>query len=283
MRKLVLLIAAVLLLTAAGCRDYIPESDRVVVAECYGNRLYADDLAGVVPDDATRMDSLSRVNAFIDSWIRRQLLIHQAENNLTPEQRDFTKQLEDYRNSLIIYAYETQLIKQNLDTVVSEEEVMQYYDENKQNFLLNATMVKVAYVILPENCKQQKEFHHLMSDPDTLMLQKLDMLSTHYAKSSFLDVDSWVRLDDFLSIVPLKVNDAERFLKKNRFVQFEIDDLVYMVRFEDYLMEESISPLEMESDNIKDIILMKRQKNLLTQMNNDLYEKAEMENVFEIY
>ena len=92
-----------------------------------------------------------------------------------------------------------------------------------------------------------------------------------------------MRLDDLLSIVPLKVYDAESFLKKNRFVKFEIDNLVYMVRFEDYLMEESDSPIEMERENIKNIILLKREKSLLSQLNNDLYEKARKENVFEIY
>ncbi len=283
MRKRSILIAVAFLLFAMGCRDSLYQSDRMVVAECYGQKLYADDLKGVVPSDVSRMDSLSRVNAFIDSWIRRQLLVHQAENNLTPEQRDFSKQLEDYRTSLIIYAYETQLVEQYLDTVVQEEEIMEYYEQNKQNFLLKATMVKVAYVILDKDCKQQKEFQQLLSDPDTLMLVKLDALASQHAKSSFLDVDSWVRLDDFLSLVPLNVNDAAKFLKKNRFVKFEIDDLIYLVRFEDYLMEESVTPLEMERENIKNIILLKRKKNLLSQLNSDLYEKAEKENVFEIY
>ena len=269
MRKRSILIAVAFLLFAMGCRDSLYQSDRMVVAECYGQKLYADDLKGVVPSDVSRMDSLSRVNAFIDSWIRRQLLVHQAENNLTPEQRDFSKQLEDYRTSLIIYAYETQLVEQYLDTVVQEEEIMEYYEQNKQNFLLKATMVK--------------EFQQLLSDPDTLMLVKLDALASQHAKSSFLDVDSWVRLDDFLSLVPLNVNDAAKFLKKNRFVKFEIDDLIYLVRFEDYLMEESVTPLEMERENIKNIILLKRKKNLLSQLNSDLYEKAEKENVFEIY
>lgn len=277
------LLGVVLLLAATGCRDYLAKSDRVVIATCYGNKLYAEDLAGVVPSDASRMDSISRVNAFVDSWIRRQLLIHQAEHNLTPEQCDFSKQLQDYRNSLIIYAYETQLIEQYLDTVVTEEEIVEYYDENKQNFQLRSTMVKVAYVILPSDSKHIKEFQQLMSNRDTLMLSKLDAMVTHHAVSSFLDVDSWVRLDDLIQKVPLEIYNAESFLKKNRFVMFEKDNLVFMVRFEDYLMEESVSPLEIESANIKSIILLKRQKALLSQMNNDVYEKAEKDNVFEIY
>ena len=145
-------LSVVLLFSAAGCRDYLMKSDRVVVAECYGQKLYAEDLEGVVPADASRMDSIARVNAFVDSWIRTQLLIHQAEINLPPEQLDFSRQLQDYRNSLTIYAYESQMIEQYLDTVVSEEEIADYYEGHKENFQLRATMVKAAYVVLDESC-----------------------------------------------------------------------------------------------------------------------------------
>jgi mRNA-degrading endonuclease YafQ of YafQ-DinJ toxin-antitoxin module len=259
------------------------KSDRIVVAECYGHKLYAEDLEGVVPADVGRMDSLSRVNAFIDSWIRTQLLIHQAEINLPPEQLDFSKQLQDYRNSLTIYAYESQLIEQYMDTIVNEQEIETYYEEHKENFQLRSTMVKVAYVILDESCKFMKDFKQLMSRRDTLMMNQLDELVEQYAVSSFLDVDEWIRLDDLLSKVPLEIFNAESFLKRNRFVSFEKDNFVYLVRFEDYLMEKSVSPLEMESDNIKSIILLKRKKELLQQMNADLYERAKNEKVFEIY
>ena len=283
MRKPGLLILALILLGTMGCRDYLVKSDRRVVAECYGNKLYEEDLAGVVPSDANRMDSLSRVNAFVDSWIRRQLLIHQAEKNLTAEQLDFSKQLQDYRNSLIIYAYETQLIEQYLDTIVGEEEIMAYYEEHKENFQLRSNMVKVAYVILPQDTKHEKEFRQLMSARDTLLLSQLDVMASHAAVASFLDVDQWVRLDDLLTQVPIEIYNVESFLKKNRFVAFEKDNLLYMVRFEDYLLEESVTPLELESDNIKNIILLKRKKDLLSKMNEDLFEKAQTERVFEIY
>ena len=283
MRRLSFLILLALGLTVMGCRDYLVKSDRIVVAECYGNKLYAEDLAGVVPSDANRMDSLSRVNAFVDSWIRRQLLIHQAEKNLTPEQLDFSKQLQEYRNSLIIYAYETQLIEQDLDTVVEEDEILEYYEGNKQKYQLRSTMVKVAYVILQNDTKHKKEFQHLMANPDTLMLPQLDAMADHAAVASFLDVDQWVRLDDLLSQIPLEIYNTESLLRKNRFVSFEKDNLLYMVRFEDYLMEENVSPLELERVNIKNIILLKRKKDLLSKMNEDLYDKAQAEQAFEIY
>ena len=272
-----------LALVLAGCGDYMRQSERMVVAECYGVKLYADELQDILPTDISRMDSLTQVNAYIDSWIHRQILIHQAEINLPAEQLDFSKQLQDYRNSLVIYAYETEMIEQYLDTVVSDAEIAAYYEEHKENFQLRSTMVRVAYVILDGNCKQLKEFRKLMSDRDTLDLAQLDALAEQDAVASYLDVDQWVRLDDLLAKVPIEIYNSESFLKKNRFVTFEKDDLTYMVRFEEYLLEKSVSPIEIEQDGIKDILLLKRKKELLSQMSVDLYEKAKKEKVFEIY
>lgn len=266
-----------------GCSNYIKQSDRIVVAECYGTRLYADELQDILPADANKMDSLTQINAYVDSWIHRQILIHQAETNLPAEELDFTKQLQDYRNSLVIYAYETQMIEQYLDTVVSDEEITAYYEEHKDNFQLRSTMVKTVYVILKEDCKSAKEFRKLMSNRDTLDMVSLDALAAHEAVASFFDVDSWIRLDDLLAQVPIEIYNSESFLKKNKFVAFEKDDLLYMVRFEDYLLEKSVSPIEIERDGIKDVILLKRKKALVSQMTDDLYEKAKKEKVFEIY
>lgn len=283
MRKLSLAVLFATMFIVSGCRDYYMKTERITIAECYGKKLYAEDLEGVVPAGMSKIDSLDRVNAFVDSWIRRQLLIHQAENNLPANERNFTKQLEDYRNSLIIYAYESQLIGKYLDTIVSDEEIAAYYENHKQNFQLRYTMVKVAYVAVDSDNKHLKDFKKLMSNRDTLMLPQLNALAEHTAATSYFDVDTWMRLDELLERVPLEIYNTESFLKKNRFVSFEKDNLTYMVRFEDYLLEESVSPLEIEQANIKNILLLKRQKELLSKMNEDLYKKAEEENVFEIY
>ena len=69
MRKLLLFVGLATLLCLAGC-EYFPESsNEVVVAECYGKYLYESDLKGIVPENASVMDSLQRDNFFIDSWI----------------------------------------------------------------------------------------------------------------------------------------------------------------------------------------------------------------------
>ena len=283
MNRLAVLIGISFLLLLQGCDFFEKKSKEVVVAECYGKYLYASDLQGIVPEGTATLDSIQRINSFIDSWIQRQVLLHQAETNLSKEKLNLEKQLEEYRNSLVVYAYESQLIEQKLDTVVSEDEITKFYEQNKEDFQLRTTMVRAAYVIVKEDSKQIAAFEKLLNDKDTLMLQNLDVLATYYAEKSYLDVDHWIRLDELTNIVPIEILNVESFLKKNKFVRLDSDDYVYMVRFEEYLLEESISPLEMQYNNIKNVILTHRKKALLDRMRTAVYEKAKKERAFEKY
>ena len=283
MKKIGVLIGIAFLLLFAGCDYFQKSSKEVVVAECYGKYLYESDLKGIIPEGASIMDSIQYASTFIDSWIRREVLIHQAESNLNMEELDLKKQLEEYRNSLVIYAYETQLINQKLDTLISEDEIAEYYEQHKEDFQLRNTMVRVAYVIIPEDSKQKAPIQKLMSDPDTLLLQNIDVLAMYYAAKSYLDVDHWMRLDELTNIVPIEIFNAESFLKKNKFVCFDMNEYTYMVRFVEYLLEESTSPLEMVRDNIKSVILAQRKQAMLERMKTSLYEKAKRDRAFEVY
>ena len=72
-------------------------------------------------------------------------------------QKDFQKQLEDYRKTLIIYSYEKELIRQKLDTNVAQEEIKAFYEENKQNFNLRDDILKVRYLKVAKNAPQIKK------------------------------------------------------------------------------------------------------------------------------
>ncbi|MBR5911813.1 MAG: hypothetical protein IKZ55_07485 [Bacteroidales bacterium] len=283
MKKLSLVASVVLALMLQACHFFRTHSEEVVVAECYGKYLYESDLKGIVPEHATVIDSIHRVNAFIDSWVKRQVLLHKAENNLSAADLDFSKQLEDYRNSLVIYTYETQLIRQKLDTVVGEAEIEAYYEENKDNFQVRSTLVRAAYVILEEDCKQKDQFHKLLSNRDTLMLQNIDMLANDQAVKCYLDVDEWIRLDELTKVVPIEIYNTESFLKKNKYVRFDWNDLTCMVRFEDYLLEKSVMPMELVRDNIKEILLIRRKTELIERMKEAIYEEAKRKHGFEVY
>ena len=119
-------IGLMLILAFVSCQNSGNGSGDKVVATVYHKTLHQSDLQSIMYEGISANDSIVRAKAFIDNWIRRQLLIHQAENNIDASELDFSKQIEDYRNSLIIYKYETIMIEKNLDTVVTDEDIRKY-------------------------------------------------------------------------------------------------------------------------------------------------------------
>lgn len=271
------------LLLLGGCQTN-PESEKGrVVAKVYDNQLYASDLAGVVPQGSAEKDSIVLVRNYIDSWIRKRLLIRQAEKNLTARQRDFSKKLEEYRNSLLTYTYESELIKQKLDTTVTESEIASYYLLNKAAFQLRYTVVKAVYVVLNEDSKELRRFRNLLSDKDTIRSGNIDLLAKQHALSYYIGDETWIRFDDLIQQVPIETFNQELFLKNNTFVEIKDKPFVYLIRFKDYALSESISPLELEADNIRNIIINKRKQSFLRSMHEELYTNALKEEVFQIY
>ncbi|MBO6057898.1 MAG: hypothetical protein J6P64_06790 [Bacteroidales bacterium] len=143
--KISIATGLMLVLALLSCQNSKNGKDDKPVAAIYDKVLYQSDLQGIMYDGISTNDSLVRTKVFIDNWIRRQLLIHQAENNLDKSELDCVKEIEDYRNSLIIYKYESMLIAQNLDTVVSDEEIEKYL---KDNALIDMNKDAVRSIIL---------------------------------------------------------------------------------------------------------------------------------------
>ena len=81
----------------------------------------------------------------------------------------------------MINKYETELIKQNLDTKVTEDQIQEYYNENSDEFRLNRDIVRIATVNLPRDSKKKWLFIKLLRDYDSIMIDSVTSLSKEYA------------------------------------------------------------------------------------------------------
>ncbi len=277
------LIGLVFVSFLMSCVDNKVENTDTVVASVYGKALYKSDLENIMYEGITTNDSIVRVKAFIDSWIRRELLIHKAETTLEEEKLDFSKQIEDYRNSLVIYTYETEILRDNLDTIVSDEEVERYYNENISNFRLDHNIVKVIFIELPKKNRWKWTFYNLLSDKDTLMIDSINNLALRYSDVYERNIDSWRRFDDVITSYNINVKNEISFLKNNGFIMRENDDKTSMLRVCEYRTIGDVSPLEFEEEGINYIILNARKKEFLNKLHNDMYDEAMKNRIFYIF
>lgn len=276
-------ISLVFVLFFSSCQGKKAEEKSEVVISVYGKKLYKADLENIVYEGISYNDSVLRSKVYIDKWVRNQLLIRQAENNLTPEQLDFSKRLEEYRNSLVINKYETELINQNLDTEVSEDQIYDYYNRNSAEFRLNRDIVQIASVSLPNDSKKKWIFTKLFRDYDSLMIDSLTSLAEQHALSYDFNIQEWRNFEDVIDTFNLKVKDNKSFLNEKKFFVVNNDDIYTLVKICDYKLVGDVSPCEMETDRIKYIILSNRKKELLENLYNDLYSKAVQEKAFDVF
>jgi hypothetical protein len=253
------------------------------VARVGENYLTWQELREVIPDNSSPRDSVSLAERYIQEWIKQQVVLNKAALNLEEEKKNFDDLIENYRRSLLTYAYEQQVVKQLLDTVVKPEEIEKYYNDNVQNFQLRDYIVKIKFCAVGTDNKQIKPLRKLFTSKDPQDLVKWEKLCVEIGASYYFDEDKWMLWDDFITQVPLTVVDKESFLKKNKEIEFEKDNNLYLLSIVDYQISGSQSPLSFETEKIRGMIINNRKQLLLAKMREDLYNQANQNHEIEIF
>jgi hypothetical protein len=253
-----------------------------VVARVYDVYLYQKNLEEIIPAGVSYEDSAFIADNYINNWIRQTLIYKRAEDNLAPDQKDFTDKLEDYRRSLVIYNYERELINQLLDTVVTHAQIESYYNENKQNFELKDNIIKVFYVKLSKKAPDMNKVRKWIKSTEIEDIKALEIYAYQFSENFYLD-ENWLLFDDLLKEIPIRTYDKEEYLKNNRYIEVEDSEYIYLVNIKGFKIKNSISPLSFEKENIRNIILNKRKILLINKMKSDIYEDALQRNDFEIF
>lgn len=254
-----------------------------IIATVYTYNLYESDLLVAVPAGLAPEDSARRAENFINSWVREMLLLSKAESNLPANDPEMEKKLRDYKNSLIIYAYETQLVQQKLDTIVTDEEIETYYNEHSSDFQLRDNIVKVIYVKVDNKAPNLPKLKTLVKSDKPADREELDKYCRQYATNYYLDDNSWLLFDDLLKEVPIQTYNRELFLQNNRFVEVADSTHTYYLNIKGFMTRNSQSPLSFEKENIRSIIINERKLELVDKMHDDLYNEAVENNSIKIY
>ncbi len=266
----------------AGCRYFKKATPTgQIVARVYDKYLYSSDLKGVVAAGTTSSDSIEIVKNYINNWIRQELLVHHAEDNLSSDQQDFTNEIEAYRKSLVIYRFETEYIKQKFDTAIPEKEIVAFYNENKESFRLHENICKAVWGQFPKTISKANlnKLRQLFKKDKG---QKLEQICSTLAVNADVSDTAWIFFSDLIKKVPIKTENPDTYLKKNNFAEIKSDQYIYFIRITDVQNREAASPLNFERDNIRTLILNKRRVGVLDKLEVDLYNKASKHKDFEI-
>ncbi len=265
---------SLLLLASLLTACHRKSDDSPVVARAYNYELHLSDLAGLVGEGVSSEDSATIVANYVEQWIRQAVILTKAEKNI---HEDFEKQLREYRNSLLTYAYEQKILNQLLDTNVSADQIAEYYEQHQDDFKLRSAIVKTVYVVAPLKSPALPKIKKVFSKKDLSEtdIYEIETLATRHGYAGYYDAESWLPFYTLQRNVPITTYNENLYLRQNRTIQLNDDSSAYLVRILDYKVSDEISPLELQSENIRSIILNRRKLDILDRLQTDLLEEAE--------
>lgn len=282
MSYLLLLLGAAILLTP-GCHLIGSGNEEEPMARVFDTFLYPSDLADAIPNGSGPADSAVIARSYIDTWVRNQLMLHRAEEALSDDQKNVQKKIEEYRSSLLIYTYRQKLLQQKMDTLITDEEIREYYEENTDNFILNDVIVKGTFVKVPLSAPDIANVRSWTRSGNPDDLDKLEKYSINYAEKFDLFNNAWVYFSAVMSQVPLEIQQPDRFLRYNRNIETSDAMFHYFVHILEYKNAGDISPLDLIRDDIRSILLNKRKIEFYNNLENQVYTEGANRNQFEIY
>ncbi|WP_226334749.1 peptidylprolyl isomerase [Echinicola marina] len=261
------------------------EKDNPVVAAVDNNFLRKADLAFITKETSTKEDSSSLATRYVQSWVKKQLMIKEAGKNITLSQAELDKKLLDYRYALIVYEYEKQYIEEHLSKEVTDEEIQQYYDENQDNFILKEIIVRTNFIKMEKNLSQNSKVEKLLKQNKPEDKETLRELAIKSASNYFLEDSTWIKFEDIILNTPLSNhnNKVQLLNRSNNLIKVEDEEFNYYFNILEYKLQDQIPPVEFVKDEISRIIVNKRKVNLAETLQNNVYKRAQENNEFKIY
>ena len=286
MRKcgLILLATLLALLTPVSCEvlsDWI--HDDGVVARVGRHKLTLSQVEEIIPDGTSPEDSLNLALQYINNWASELLFSEVAAAQLTKSEQDVSRELEDYRHSLLKYRYEQRYLNERLDTVVSRNQIEQYYETHKDLFVLERPIVKSRFLDIMQESPYLEVLKGKMSSKDYEDVSQADSLAYSSALKYEDRSDRWIDMVAFARDFGTDYGTLLARRDRDGFIEFPGDGDIKIGYICDLLPAGRTAPLEYCEDRIKEIIISNRRRDLLIALEHDLLEDALIKKNFVIY
>jgi hypothetical protein len=284
-----LLMAGVLLM--ANACDFIQmkgkqarDEGRKAVARVGNTYLYADELIGIASAEKNKEDSTARVSAYVDSWIRKQLLLNEAAKNIDINEAEVERKVLDYRYSLIGYEFQNYYINKNLNDSVSQQEVENYYKDHLDNFILKQNIIQGAYIKVAKTAPRTHRIKELLFSNRPKDWNELKSYCLGFTEAYQLPDSTWIEFDKLAANSPLAdIPNKIQFLRSYNYYETSDANYLYFIKINAYKISDNVSPLDFVKEDIRNIILNKRKVELAKKLEDEVYENAAKQKEFEIY
>lgn len=280
-----MLLLVQIALMESSCNKSSTKKDNAskAIAKVNSDYLYIDDLKNLVPKGLSKSDSSAFIQTYINKWANNEIFYQQAVNYLSEEESDISEELERYKKELISYKFQEKLISEKLDTNITSSQIEEYYNANSQNFVLKNNIVKVLYVKTPLNIPNLDKLKKLCYSNNPKDAEQLKSMCIQYANNYFMNDNTWLMFEDLKKEINQLKEVPEYNIQDGKTFEFTDERSFYFLKIIEVKSKNTLSPLNFEKNNIKNMLINQRKQRLISTIKKDFFDKAKTNKELEIY
>jgi len=269
------------LFSCARHKEVEQKPEPKLLAQVFDYKLYYDDVKDLLQKYTDPADSIQQVRTLTDHWVRDRLLLVEAEKNF-PKEANMNKLLEDYRQSLLRHFFEQHVIEERLDTVITEQDLLQYYEANKEQHRLEAGILRGYYFkIKKPQTRNDKIMTWWRTFPQEHYAEVLDYANKH-AKTNWSDTTIWYETNKLIQLFP-EGTLSETSVRSNRSVVRADQDYYYLFYPLEVYNKQDIAPLDRIREQAARYIIHQRELELLDRIKKEIYDRDIQNERVQIY
>ena len=273
MRYCFIFIAFVSLLCA--CNENQPAIDSGVLIKVKDKTLNRSEIEQQIPRGISSQDSFMMAANLEKKWVKDMLVYEQAQWNLDrEEQKKIDRLVDEYRNSLVRYRYQEQLLRERLSAEFQESDKLHYYEQNQKKFVLDKALVKGLFLKIPVDAPGLADVKKWYKSATEANLEKIEKYSIQNANIYDYFYDKWIDFDEVMDNIPLHVANPNDFLKVNKTIEMSDSSYCYLLNVSEYLPVGAIAPYDYAIPQISEMLMNQRKVDFLRKFEDELYNEA---------
>ncbi len=258
------------LLAISACNQQTEKAGKGVIVSIGSETLTREALEASIPLGLSKQDSLIAAENFIQLWIQDELMYEIANKNVA-DKDEIERLVENYRQALIIYRYQEQLVQEKLSKAISKKNITDYYEEHIDNFKLDSPLIKGMFLKIPSDAPNIDDVRNWYKSTKQKDIESLDKYIVKNAVTYDDFLNHWVDLQSIKDKLPTGKLE-ENILQRN--IEVRDSSFYYFLSIHDYLRPGDFEPEEHAEPYIREILINQKKTDFLRGVENDLYNKA---------
>ncbi|RYM36068.1 hypothetical protein ERX46_03475 [Brumimicrobium glaciale] len=210
----------------------------------------------------------------IEEWINQQQVALEIEKS-SPEVKTANEmRVQDELMQLNLFELENIFITENLDSIISNQEIQKYYNSHRENYKAESFIVRALYIKIPDTLAPMLNIdkHFLLkNDKD---LKEIKKIANLYATNFYFEEERWIYFDDLVREISISTNKKEELVKSRGKAIFKENGETHYINVLDFRTKSISSPMEIERAGIRRHILKRRVNNLRNKAKETILENV---------